>query len=192
LAKPTSTGAPTAPLVELGIIDDDGNEVPQGQVAEVCIRTICNFIGYWGNEEATNAAFTSDGWFRTGDLGYVDEDNYLFIVDRKKDIIIRGGENISCHEVEAAAYEHEQVAEACVFSVPHDRFGEVPAIVYYAKDGDVTNPDVLREFLSSRLAAFKVPEHMWQSAAELPRLGTEKIDKVTLAKKYRDIVAAQG
>ncbi len=96
LEKPTSTGPASKPLVDLAILDDRGEPLPQGQVGEVCIRSICNFEGYWNNEAATKAAFFDNGYFRTGDLGYLDEDGYLFIGDRKKVFIILGGENISC------------------------------------------------------------------------------------------------
>jgi long-chain acyl-CoA synthetase len=192
LAKPTSTGIATKPLVDMGILDDDGNLVPQGERGEVCIRTVANFNGYWNNEEATKAAFTDDGYFRTGDIGYVDEDGYLFIVDRKKDIIIRGGENISCPEVEAAAYEHDLIAELAVFGIADDRYGEVPGIVYLTKDNAELSPDNLRTFLASKLAPFKMPVHYWQVAAELPRLGTQKIDRVSLRREYNEKVSANA
>jgi long-chain acyl-CoA synthetase len=192
LAKPTSTGPATKPLVELGILDDDGNPLAQGERGEVCIRSIANFNEYWENEDATRAAFTDDGFFRTGDIGYLDEDGYLFIVDRKKDIIIRGGENISCPEVEAAAYEHDMIVELSVFGVADERFGEVPGIVYHAKDDAVIAVDDLKAFLSSRLAPFKVPVHYWQASEPLPRLGTQKIDRVTLRREYNDLVARGG
>jgi long-chain acyl-CoA synthetase len=184
LAKPESTGPATKPLVDLAILDDDGNKMPQGERGEVCIRTIANFNGYWNNDEATNAAFTSDGYFRTGDIGYLDEDGYLFIVDRKKDIIIRGGENISCPEVEAAAYEHDAVAELSVFGIADERFGEVPGLVYFTKDGSDLSPDELKAFLQAKLAPFKVPVHFWRVHEALPRLGTQKIDRVTLRREY--------
>jgi acyl-CoA synthetase (AMP-forming)/AMP-acid ligase II len=189
LAKPTSTGIATKPLVDLGILDDDGNKMPQGERGEVCIRTIANFNGYWNNEEATKAAFTDDGYFRTGDIGYVDEDGYLFIVDRKKDIIIRGGENISCPEVEAAVYEHDLIVELAVFGIADERYGEVPGIVYLTKGNAVLPADELREFLASKLAPFKLPVHYWQVSEELPRLGTQKIDRVTLRREYNAIAA---
>jgi long-chain acyl-CoA synthetase len=184
LAKPESTGPATKPLVDLAILDDDGNKMSQGERGEVCLRTIANFNGYWENEAATAAAFTSDGYFRTGDIGYLDEDGYLFIVDRKKDIIIRGGENISCPEVEAAAYEHDAVAELSVFGIADDRFGEVPGLVYYTKDGSDLSPDELKAFLQAKLAPFKVPVHYWREKEALPRLGTQKIDRVTLRREY--------
>ncbi len=190
LAKPESTGPATKPLVEVGILDDDGNQMPQGERGEVCIRTIANFNGYWNNSEATRDAFTQDGFFRTGDIGYLDEDGYLFIVDRKKDIIIRGGENISCPEVEAAAYEHDDIIELSVFGIADDRYGEVPGLVYLAKEGADMGPDMLREYLASKLAPFKVPAHFWQVGEPLPRLGTQKIDRVTLRREYNEIAKA--
>ena len=114
----------------------------------------------------------------------LDEDGYLFIVDRKKDIIIRGGENISCPEVEAAAYEHDSIVELSVFGIADDKYGEVPGIVYHTKDGVTLTEDELKAFLAPRLAPFKIPVHFWQVAEPLPRLGTQKIDRVTLRREY--------
>ncbi len=190
LAKPNSAGRPSAPLVDLAILDDDGAAVPQGARGEVCIRTICNFLGYWNRPEATAACMTADGYFRTGDIGYLDDDGYLFIVDRKKDIIIRGGENISCQEVEAALYTHPAVAEAAVFGLADERFGEVPCAVVHARDGEVLTQDALQAFLGEHIAAFKVPARIWVSEVALPRLGTEKIDKVALRNTYRSLTGA--
>jgi acyl-CoA synthetase (AMP-forming)/AMP-acid ligase II len=192
LAKPTSTGRASLPLVDLAILDDAGRPVPQGQRGEVCIRTICNFKGYWNNSAATAAAFTADGYFRTGDIGYLDEDAYLFIVDRKKDIIIRGGENISCHEVEAALYEHPLVAEVAVFGLPDERFGEVPGAVVHPADGAALTSAELCDFLTQRVAAFKVPQRIWIAPDPLPRLGTEKIDKVSLRARFRALAEAEA
>lgn len=186
LAKPTSTGRASPPLVDLAILDDDGKPLPAGQTGEVSIRSIANFLGYWNREEDTRAAIMPDGYFRTGDLGYLDDDGYLFIVDRKKDIIIRGGENISCVEVESAIYAHPDIVEACVFGIPDDRYGEIPAAVFMARPGTDIDESGLRQFLSGELAAFKVPARIWQVDDPLPRLGTAKIDKVGLRKAYRD------
>jgi acyl-CoA synthetase (AMP-forming)/AMP-acid ligase II len=184
LAKPSSAGRPSLPLVDLAIKNDAGGSLPAGERGEVCIRSICNFREYWNNPEATAAAFTPDRYFRTGDIGYLDEDGYLFIVDRKKDIIIRGGENISCQEVEAALYEHADVAEAAVFALPDGRFGEVPGAVVEPRDGAGVDEDALKAFLHTRIAAFKVPPRIWITHDPLPRLGTEKIDKVGLKTAY--------
>ncbi|MEP3422350.1 MAG: class I adenylate-forming enzyme family protein [Erythrobacter sp.] len=193
LAKPGSTGKASLPLVDLAILDDDGNPVAQGGVGEVCIRTVANFRGYWNNEEATNKAFTDNQYFRTGDLGYLDEDDYLFIVDRKKDIIIRGGENITCIEVEDAIYANDDIAECSVFGLPDERMGEVPAAIFRVKDGrDAMTGAQLREFLLSRIAPFKVPleEHIWVTNEVLPRLGTQKIDKKSLREHYTKLIEA--
>ncbi len=185
LAKPDSTGPASAPLVDLAIIDDAGTVLPQGTTGEVSIRSIANFEGYWHNRAATEAAFTSDGRFRTGDLGYLDEDGYLFIVDRKKDIIIRGGENISCPEVEAAIYGHTAVAECSVFGLPDERFGEIVGAVVHYKPDEAVSEESLRAFLTERLAAFKVPAVIWESDTPLPVLGTGKLDRVGLRNAYR-------
>ena len=194
LAKPGSTGRASVPLVDLAILDNDGNPRPQGEIDEVCIRSVANFLGYWKNEEATKAAFTKDQYFRTGDLGYLDEDGYLFIVDRKKDIIIRGGENISCIEVEEAIYGHDSIAECSCFGLPDERMGEVPAAVFYLKEGaEVLSEDTLRDYLLSRIAPFKVPlaNHIWISKKPLPRLGTQKIDKRTVRTMFAaDLIKA--
>lgn len=193
LAKPGSTGRASLPLVELAILDDDGRPVAQGGVGEVCMRTVCNFRGYWNNEEATAAAFTKDRFFRSGDLGYVDEDGYLYIVDRKKDIIIRGGENITCIEVEDAIYAHDDISECSVFGLPDERMGEVPAAVFRVKPGrKALSAGELRAFLLTKIAPFKVPleEHIWVTEDVLPRLGTQKIDKKSLRAAYTELMAA--
>lgn len=184
LAKPGSTGTATKPLMEIVALDDDGKPLPAGEVGEISLRSICNFVGYWENPEATRAAVTSDGFFRSGDLGYLDEDGYVYIVDRKKDIIIRGGENISCIEVEQAIYAHPDVAEASVFGMPDERFGELPVAVYLAEEGADLPEDKLRAFLMEHIAPFKVPVKLWQVTEALPRLGTEKVDKRTLRARY--------
>jgi len=191
LEKPLSTGPASKPLVDLAILDDNGDELPQGGVGEVCIRSVCNFEGYWNNPEATKAAFFDNGYFRSGDLGYVDADGYLFIVDRKKDIIIRGGENISCQEVEAATYEHPEANECAVFGLPDERLGEVVGAVIWMKPGSAVTAEGMTAFLGQRLAPYKVPLRIWMSNDALPKLGSEKIDKVTLRTRYREEYAAE-
>lgn len=185
LAKPASTGRPSPPLVELAILDDAGKPVPTGERGEICIRTICNFEGYWDNPEATAAAFTADRFFRTGDIGRVDEDGYVLIVDRKKDIIIRGGENITCLEVEAAIYAMPIISAVCVFGLPDERFGEIPAAVVTLQPGSAATQESLQAELAKHLAAFKIPARIWVSPTPLPVLGTGKIDKVGIRKDYQ-------
>ena len=192
LAKPNSTGRASFPLVDLAILDGAGKPVAQGERGEVAIRSVCNFTEYYGRPDATASAFTPDRYFLTGDIGYVDAGGYLFIVDRKKDIIIRGGENISCQEVEAAIYEHPAVAEAAVFGLADERFGEVPGAVVLAREGAALTTEELCAFLFAHIAAFKVPQRIWFVDEALPRLGTEKIDKVSLRTKYRAIAEAEA
>jgi acyl-CoA synthetase (AMP-forming)/AMP-acid ligase II len=190
-AKPASTGRPQKPIVELAILGPGDEHMPAGERGEVAIRGACNIRGYWGDPEATRAAFTSDGYFRTGDIGYMDEDNYLFIVDRKKDIIIRGGENISSQEVEAACYGHPLASEVCVFGVADERLGEVPAAIVYSEEGGLT-AEALVASLSDKIATFKIPAHVFIHDEPLPKLGTGKIDKVTLRDRYRAELEGQS
>jgi long-chain acyl-CoA synthetase len=161
-----------------------------GTVGEVCIKSVASVRGYWRNAEATAAAFMPGGWFRTGDLGYLDADAYLFIVDRKKDIIIRGGENISCQEVESALYAHPAVAEASVFGLPDERLGELVGAVVYPKPGAALEAEALTQFVARDLASFKVPAFIWFADEPLPKLGSAKIDKVALRGVYRALYAA--
>ena len=188
LGKPSSTGRASAPLVDFAILDDAGHHVRHGGLGEIGIRSAACFEEYWGRPADTAACYTADGFFRTGDLGYLDNDGYLFIVDRKKDIIIRGGENISCQEVEAALYTHAAVTEAAVFGLADERLGEVPCAVVHLADPRAASEADLLAFLAEHLAAFKVPHRLWFSASPLPRLGTEKIDKLALRKRYGELV----
>jgi acyl-CoA synthetase (AMP-forming)/AMP-acid ligase II len=183
--KPASTGRPQKPIVELAILGSDAAHVPPGERGEVAIRAAANIRGYWRDERATAAAFTADGYFRTGDVGYLDEDGYLFIVDRLKDIIIRGGENICAAEVESAIYAHDSVSEAAVFGVPDERLGEVPGAAIYCEEQGALNAGGLTAFLQERLASFKIPARIWVHSEPLPKLGTGKIDKVSLRNRYR-------
>jgi acyl-CoA synthetase (AMP-forming)/AMP-acid ligase II len=188
--KPASTGRPHKPTVELAILGDGDRRLPAGETGEIAIRSAANIRCYWRDEEATRAAFTADGFFRTGDVGYLDEDDYLFIVDRKKDIIIRGGENISSAEVEAAVYAHPAVSEVAVFAVPCERLGEVPAAVIYSENDRRLARDDILAFLEGRLASFKHPAHLWFVDEPLPKLGTGKIDRVALRNRYRERVGS--
>ena len=184
-AKPASTGRAQAPFVEIAILGPADAHLPPGEVGEIGIRTAANIKGYWRAPEATAALFTDDLYVRTGDIGYLDEDGYLFIVDRKKEIIIRGGENISAAEVEAACYACPDIAEVSVFGVPDERLGEVPIAVIYLADGAKLGPDGLRGFLDGKLAKFKIPERVIVSAEPLPRLGTGKFDRRALKAQYQ-------
>jgi len=176
-AKPESTGRPARPFVDVAILGANDAHLPAGERGEIAIRSAANITCYWENPEATAAAFTSDGFLKTGDVGYLDDDGYVFIVDRKKDIIIRGGENIASADVEAALYACPDIAEASVFGVPDERLGEVPVAVVY---GDGVDEASLRAFLEPRLAAYKIPARFIFSGEPLPKLGTGKIDRVAL------------
>lgn len=180
--KPDSTGRAVPPLTDIKIANEDGSAASIGEVGEIWIRTPANFAGYLNKPEETKKALTEDGWFRTGDLGKMDDQGFFFVVDRIKDLIIRGGENISCLEVEACAYEFAGIAEATVFSVPSDQLGERVGLVFYPKEGVEIDAAELRAFMGERLAGFKTPERIWKSPAPLPRLGTAKIDKRTTRK----------
>jgi acyl-CoA synthetase (AMP-forming)/AMP-acid ligase II len=183
-AKPASTGRPQKPIIELAIIGTGDRPLATGEVGEIAIRSAANIKCYWRNPQATEEAFTSDGWLRTGDVGYLDEDGYLFIVDRKKEIIIRGGENISAAEVEAECYACPSVAEVAVFGAPDERLGEVPVAIIHPKDGERLGEEDLRAFLDGRVAKFKIPQRIIISPEPLPKLGTGKIDRRALKAQY--------
>jgi acyl-CoA synthetase (AMP-forming)/AMP-acid ligase II len=190
--KPASTGRPQKPYVEIAILGEGDRHLGVGERGEIGIRSAANVRAYWRDPGATAALFTADGYVRTGDIGYLDEDHYLFIVDRKKDIIIRGGENISTQEVEAAIYTHLSVSEVAVFSVADERLGEVPAAVVYSEEDGTLTEEVLVPFLQERIAAYKIPAYFWFHDEPLPKLGTGKIDRVTLRDRYRAELARAG
>ena len=170
--KPGSIGVPVRG-VEMKLVDDDGNDVKDGDVGEIAIRGENVMKGYWGRDDATKESIP-DGWFRTGDMAKQDEDGYYFIVDRKKDLIIRGGYNVYPREVEEALYEHESVAEVAVVGVPHDELGEEVGAAVALKSGEKVSEDDLRAFAKERLAAYKYPRHIW-IVDELPKGPTGKI-----------------
>ncbi len=176
--RPESTGRAVPPVTEIKIFDPEMNELPVGEVGEVCIKSPANFRGYLGLPEETERALTSDGWFKTGDLGKLDEDGFLYIVDRLKELIIRGGENISCLEVENEIYKFGDIKEVTVFGIEDERLGEVVGAVIYAGDNEI-DVQALHAFISKNMAGFKVPERIWISPQQLPRGGTGKIDKRT-------------
>jgi acyl-CoA synthetase (AMP-forming)/AMP-acid ligase II len=182
--KPASTGRAQRPFVELAILGPADRHLDQGEVGEIAIRTAANISGYWRNPQATAETLTADGYVRTGDIGYLDGEGYLFIVDRKKEIIIRGGENISAAEVEAECYACDAVAEAAVFGAADERLGEVPIAVIHLKDGAALREDELLGLLEGRLAKFKIPQRVIISGERLPRLGTGKIDRRALKAQY--------
>jgi len=180
-ARSDSPGRATAPLAEVAVFGEDGEQRAAGDIGEIGIRSIGNVLGYW-NRPADNAAlFTPSGHLLTGDLGYLDEEGYLVIVGRRKDIIIRGGENIASQEVEAALYALPQVRECAVFGVPDTRFGEVP-VAYVVADG--LDRATIDAAFKDRLAPYKRPATIIFSTQPLPRLGSEKIDKQALRARH--------
>jgi long-chain acyl-CoA synthetase len=175
MAKPESVGPPVA-VVDVKVVDDQGTEVPTGEVGELWIKGPNVVRGYWNAPEATAASFT-DGWLHTGDIARLDDEGFVYIVDRAKDMIIRGGENVYCVEVESALHEHPDVLEAAVVGVPHPVLGEeVGAVVQIRPGADVAAED-LRNHLRGRLAAFKVPIHLELHTDQLPRSPQGKLLK---------------
>jgi long-chain acyl-CoA synthetase len=173
--KPGSIGTPIEG-VEMQVWDDDGNEVPQGEVGEIVIRGHNVMKCYWERPEATGAAIDENGWFRTGDMAKVDEDGYFFIVDRKKDLIIRGGYNVYPREVEEVLYEHPAVQEAAVVAVPDDSLGEEVGAAVVLKEGESADARELKAYVKEQVAAYKYPRKIW-FIDELPKGPTGKILK---------------
>ncbi|UIJ34901.1 long-chain fatty acid--CoA ligase [Allobranchiibius sp. GilTou73] len=170
--KPGSIGTEVRG-VQMKLVGDDDEDVAQGDVGEIVVKGENVMKGYWGREEDTAEAI-KDGWFHTGDLAKVDEDGYFFIVDRKKDLIIRGGYNVYPREVEEALYEHESVAEVAVIGIPHDDLGEEVGAAVALKRGEEVSEEDLKAFAKERLAAYKYPRTVW-IVSELPKGPTGKI-----------------
>jgi long-chain acyl-CoA synthetase len=169
-----SIGIPV-PGVDMKVVDEDGNEVPQGEVGEILIRAPVVMKGYWERPDIT-ADTLVDGWMRTGDMARVDEDGYFFIVDRKKEMIIRGGFNIYPRELEEVLYEHPAVREAAVVGLPDESLGEEVGAAVALKSGEQAEPDELRAYMKERVAAYKYPRVVW-IVDDLPKGPTGKILK---------------
>lgn len=181
--NPSTAGRVVPPLTEIKILDNNWDELNEGELGEIAIKTPASMVSYWKNSEATSECMNDSGWFRTGDLGKF-EGPLLYIVDRVKDMVIRGGENIACPEVEAAIYEHENVLEVCVFGIPDTRLGEIVSCCIYLKPGSELKEGEIRDFLSDKLAPFKIPAVYNFSENKIPRLASEKFDKPALRKIY--------
>jgi fatty-acyl-CoA synthase len=178
--------------VQIRVVDDAGNDVPKDDktVGEVCARSNVVFEGYWEQPEQTAAA-VRDGWFHTGDLGVWDELDNLHIVDRKKDVIISGGENISSPEIEDALYQHPAVLECAVIGVPHEKWGETPKALVVLREGESIPEASLLSFCRERLAHFKCPTSI-EFVDALPRTATGKLQKFKLREQYWDATRRVG
>ncbi len=172
--KPGSIGTPIRD-VRMQVVDADDNELPPGEVGEIVIQGPNVMKGYWRKPEATAEAMRG-GWFHSGDLAKMDEDGYFYIVDRKKDMIIRGGYNVYPREVEEVLYEHPAVAEAAVVGIPDDMLGEEVGAAVALKAGAEASPEELQAYVKERIAAYKYPRHVWL-VPELPKGPTGKILK---------------
>lgn len=173
--KPASCG-PAMPTFEVKVVDDDGNALPPGQPGELWVKGASVIKGYINRPEATASSIT-DGWLHTGDVAYLDDDGFIFLVDRKKDMVLRGGENIYCAEVEAALHQNPAVAECSVFGVPDDRLGEEVGVAIYLTPGQHVAPQSLREEVTQRIAKHKAPRYIWMMDAPLPRNASGKFLK---------------
>jgi long-chain acyl-CoA synthetase len=178
-AHPGSVGR-AAPTVELRVVDENGVDVPSGERGEIWIKgpTVMN-RGYWNRPDANEVSF-SDGWFHTGDIGYLDADGFLYLVDRAKDMIIRAGENVYCVEVEHVLFEHPDVIDAAVVGVPHKTLGEEVKAVVQLRAGASAREDELRDFCRVHLSDFKVPEYVEIRDEPLPRNPAGKVLKSLL------------
>jgi long-chain acyl-CoA synthetase len=186
--KPASTGR-VVPICEICVTDPaTGEPVACGEVGEVRFRGPHLFRGYWNKPQETAEVLGDDGWLRTGDLGYLDDEGFLFLVDRAKDIVIRAGENISCTEVENVVYAHPDAYECACFGLPHARLGEELAVAVYPKPGHTLDADDLRRHVAAHLAAFKVPSQVFVFDEPLPRNASGKL----LRRALRDQLASRA
>jgi len=185
-AHKDSVGLPM-PGTDVRIVDEEGNDVAAGGVGELWVRGPNNVRGYWNKPKETAEAFT-DGWFHTGDAARIGDDGYVYVVDRIKDMVLRGGENVYCAEVEAAIFEHPAVADVAVIGLPDARLGEEVAAVVNVKPGFAVTTAELQTFLAEKLAAFKVPSTFFVRTEELPRNATGKVLKKDLRAEYSERV----
>jgi len=188
-AHPGSVGR-AAPTVEVRTVNEDGVDAAPNERGEVWIKgpTVMN-RGYWRRPDANEAAF-SDGWFHTGDIGYLDDEGYLYLVDRAKDMIIRAGENVYCVEVEHVLFDHPDVIDAAVVGVPHKTLGEEVKAVVQLRAGATATADDIRDFCRKHLADFKVPEYVDMRSEPLPRNPAGKVLKQELRGEATSFAAA--
>ncbi|MGO9875158.1 MAG: class I adenylate-forming enzyme family protein [Acidimicrobiia bacterium] len=182
LDRPASVGIPV-PICEVRIVDPNGQDATAGEAGEIWIKGANVVPGYWERPDETQATFTH-GWLHSGDIGRIDDDGFLYIVDRAKDIVIRGGENISTLEVEAVLFEHPAVVDTAVFATPHPTLGEEVGAVVCVSPGSGVTPESLRDHAAKHLAAHKVPAHVWITEEPLPRGDTGKVLKRVIQTEY--------
>ena len=180
--QPASAGR-VLPLVDLRIAGPDGGALPTGQAGEIMVRGAQIMLGYWNRPDETAAVLSADGWLHTGDVGMVDEEGYVFIVDRKKDMVISGGENIYCAEVERVLGEMPGITECAAFGIPDERLGEMLVCVVRARG---TDEDAVIRWVAERLAKYKAPGHVAFAAESLPRNHVGKVDKVALRGRWNE------
>lgn len=189
LAKPDSVGLPVA-ICDVEVVDPVTEQrLPAGEIGELRIKGANVIKAYWNRPEATADAIT-DGWLHSGDLARIDEEGFVYIVDRAKDMLIRGGENIYCAEVEAAIHEHPAVADCAVVGLPHDVLGEEVGVLVQVLAGTTLTGEELRAFLAGRIAKFKIPAHVWVQETDLPRNASGKILKRQIRTELIRAVAA--
>ncbi len=182
IKRPASVGQATAPLIDIEIRDENGNTLGTNEEGEICMKSSLNMRCYWNKPEATKATL-KEGWIYSGDLGYLDDEGFLFITGRAKDMIIRGGENIACGEIENVLHEHPSVKEAAVLGAPDERLGEIVCTTIYLKRDCTATEEEIQNHVGDHLAAFKVPSHVHFSEEPLPRIASEKFDKIMLKKQ---------
>jgi len=182
--KPDSVGRPL-PVYDIKVVDSQGREQPVGAVGELSVKGPQVVKGYWNKPEATAESFT-EGWFHTGDIGKIDEEGFVYILDRIKDMIIRGGENVYCSEVEGALLEHPAVKAACVFGTPHNTLGEEVAAAVELNSTRTASEQELMDFVAKKLAKFKVPVKIWFRSEPFPLGATGKVQKREVRQSYVD------
>ena len=180
--RPDSVGRP-APVADARVVKDDGSDAKNGEIGEIWIRGPNVVQGYWNKPEATEEAF-GGGWFKTGDLGYRDDEGFFYVVDRKKDVVIRGGENVYCAEVEAVLFEQPSVADVAVIGLPERMLGEEVAAVVQLREGQKPDVAALQAAVAGKLARFKVPTKIFFTQEGLPRTATGKVLKRELRDRY--------
>ncbi|WP_428925207.1 class I adenylate-forming enzyme family protein [Marinibacterium sp. SX1] len=187
--RPGACGRLFPPVQDVRFLCPQGRDVAPGEIGEITVRSPCNMREYLNKPDAT-AEVLQDGWLRTGDLGRIDAEGFITIVDRAKNIIIRGGENIACLDVESALHQHPDVAEACVFPLPHERLGETVGALVQLRPEATATAEALRDFLAGHIAHFKIPEHLWMQGDPLPRGATDKLDRRGIRQDCTDRLAA--